>query len=408
MPNYAYRARNRNGELVEGQSEAANMDAVAARLFSDGLAPISIQEVAEKTTGKGSVKLSLFTEKIQLADLVMFSRQMYSLTRAGVPIIRAISGLAESSVRGELKRALLAVVDDLGSGIELAAAMGRQPNVFTPLYISMIHVGENTGRLDQAFDQISRYLELEMETVQRIKQAMRYPTFVLVAMAAALAVINLFVVPAFANLFASFHAELPLPTRILIGTSNFFVNYWWLLLALLVAVFFGLRHWLQTDAGALTWDRWKLRIPVVGIVLYEATLARFARSFAMCQRAGVPVPTALAVTANAVDNAFVADKVRQMREHVERGENISRTAHSSKLFSPLVLQMLNVGEETGQIDQLLDEVADFYEREVDYKLKRLAQSIEPILIVMMGAMVLVLALGIFLPMWELASAARGK
>jgi len=407
MPMYYYKGRNRSGELMEGRIEAGTADALASRLIADGIMPTSIEEQLAAVP-KSLRPLQLFARnKASLPDLIMFSRQMYSLTKAGVPIIRAMSGLAETSPSAGLKLALAGVVDDLTSGIEMAPAMGRQGQVFSALYVSMIHVGENTGRLDLAFEQLGKYLELELDTQQRIKQALRYPTIVLIAMAIAVAVINLFVVPAFASLFASFRAELPLPTRILIFTSNFFVGYWPYLLASIVGGIGYFLHWKVTEAGMLIWDGFKLRIPIIGKIIYRALLSRFARSFAMCQRAGVPISTSLAVVANAVDNAKVAQLVRKMREGVEHGENISRTAHNTGMFSPLVLQMLVVGEETGQLDKLLDEVADFYEREVDYDLKRLAQNIEPILIVAMGAMVLVLALGIFMPMWQLAAVAGG-
>lgn len=407
MPMYYYKGRNSAGELIEGRSEAGTADTLASRLMADGIMPTSIEEQLAAVPERKRPFQLFVRQKASLPDLIMFSRQMYSLTKAGVPIIRAISGLAETSASTELKQALLAVVDDLTSGIELAAAMGKQGHVFSALYVSMVHVGENTGRLDLAFEQIGHYLELELDTSQRIKQAMRYPTIVLIAMAVAITVINLFVVPAFSSMFAAFNAELPLPTRILIFTSNFFVTYWPYMAAAVIGGIFFFQHWKQTAPGQLVWDGFKLNIPIIGKIIYRALLARFARSFAMCQRAGVPISTSLAVVANAVDNAKVAVLVRKMREGVERGENISRTAHSTGMFSALVLQMLVVGEETGQLDKLLDEVADFYEREVDYDLKRLAQNIEPILIVAMGAMVLVLALGIFLPMWQLASVARG-
>ena len=407
MPMYYYKGRNSAGELIEGRSEAGTADTLASRLMADGIMPTSIEEQLAAVPERKRPFQLFVRQKASLPDLIMFSRQMYSLTKAGVPIIRAISGLAETSASSELKHALLAVVDDLTSGIELAAAMGKQGHVFSALYVSMVHVGENTGRLELAFDQVSKYLELELITQQRIKQAMRYPTFVLLAMVAAIFVINLLVIPKFIPLFESVKIELPLPTKILIFVSEFFVAAWPYLLVLGIASFSFFLYWKQTPNGQLTWDERKLKFPIIGRIIYRALLARFARSFAMCQRAGVPISTSLSVVANAVDNAKVAQLVRKMREGVERGENISRTAHSTGMFSPLVLQMLVVGEETGQLDKLLDEVADFYEREVDYDLSRLAQNIEPILIIIMGAMVLVVALGVFMPMWEVYSAATG-
>ncbi len=408
MPFYLYQGRNSSGELVEARAEAASADALASRLMADGITPVRIGEATVSAEPR-QLSFKLGGQKtVPLPDLIMFSRQMYSLTKAGVPIIRAIGGLGETSGNPRLRQALIGVVDDLTSGIELAAALGRQDGVFSSLYVSLVHVGENTGRLDLAFEQLGKYLELELDTNQRIKAALRYPTIVIIAMAIAVAVINLFVIPAFSSLFAAFKAELPLPTQILIFTSEFFVNYWPHMLVAIIGSFVYFQRWKRSASGKLAWDGFKLRIPIVGPIVYRALLSRFARSFAMCQRAGVPISTSLAVVANAVDNDKVADHVRKMREGVERGENISRTAMQTGMFSPLVLQMLVVGEETGQLDKLLDEVADFYEREVDYDLKKLSQNIEPILIVAMGAMVLVLALGIFLPMWKLASVAGGQ
>ena len=279
--------------------------------------------------------------------------------------------------------------------------------VFTTLFISMVSVGENTGQLDQAFRQLAGYLELERETRKRIKQATRYPLFVLIAMSVALVVINLLVIPAFAKVFEQFHADLPWPTRVLIGTSQFFQDFWWLLLLLAGGSLYAFFKWIETDAGALKWDATKLRLPIVGGIFERIALARFTRTFAMMYKAGVPLLQTLSINSASVGNRHIGQAILGMREGVERGEALTRTASSSGLFTPLVLQMMAVGEETGALDDLFVEVADFYEQEVDYDLKQLASAIEPILIVAMGIMVLILALGVFLPMWELASVAKG-
>jgi MSHA biogenesis protein MshG len=287
-------------------------------------------------------------------------------------------------------------------------ALNGHPKVFNTLFVSMISVGENTGQLDQAFRQLSVYLELERETRKRIKQATRYPLFVLSAMAVALVVINLFVIPAFSRVFAQFKADLPWATQVLIGTSQFFQDFWWLLALLFGASLYGFFKWIETDAGALKWDQIKLRLPIVGGIFERIALARFTRTFAMMYRAGVPLLQTLSINSASVGNRYIGQAILAMREGIERGEALTRTASTSGLFTPLVLQMMAVGEETGALDDLFVEVADFYEQEVDYDLKQLADAIEPILIVAMGIMVLVLALGVFLPMWELGSAARGR
>ncbi len=410
MAIFSYRGRNAQGVLVEGNIEAASATAAATRLSHDGLVPLAIEARAEEqnNAAKGaSVLDQLFKRKVDLPDLIMFSRQMYSLSRAGVPILRAFTTLADSAANPELGQVLRTVGEDLASGQNLATAMSKHEAVFSSFYVSMIHVGENTGRLDAVFQQLAAHLERELETRKRIAAAFRYPSFVLIAISVAIIIINVMVIPAFAKIFSSFHAQLPWATRVLLATSHFITTYWPLLCVTIIVGAFWWRRFIATEAGRLFWDEKKLRIPLVGDIVHRALLGRFARSFATMSRAGVPLPTALNVVSRVVDNAYVGEKVRGMSIGIERGESITRNAANANLFSPLVLQMLAVGEETGALDELLEEVADFYDREVDYDLKRLSDRIEPIMMVVIGVLVLILALGVFLPMWDMASAARG-
>ena len=406
MPRFRYRARTEHGDPLEGVTEAPSAEAAAAQLLNAGAVPVEIEPAPERHGPLAALRERLAARRPGLVDLIMFTRQMYTLTRAGVPIIRAIRGLAESARNPLMARALDDVADTLESGRDLASALGRHPDLFPPLYVSIVHVGESTGRLEEAFEQLARHLELEKDTRDRVKQALRYPAFVLVAMAVALAIVNLMVIPAFAKVYASFRVELPLATRVLIAVSDFTVRSWPWLLAGLVAAAAGVRLWLQSERGRHTWDRWKLRLPVVGDIVLRATLARIARAFAMVQRSGVPIIQGITLVARGAGNAYVAERVLMMRNAIERGESLLRAASATGLFTPLVLQMIAVGEETGAVDELLDEVAGFYEREVDYDLRNLSQTIEPLLIVMMGVLVLVLALGVFLPMWDLVQIAR--
>jgi len=406
MATFFYKGRTNRGDSIEGNISAANADAVATQLFNSGITPIDISEQAEKSA---DIKLShLFGEKVGLDELVLFSRQMYTLMKAGVPITRSITSLAESSNNAALHKALLTIVEELESGRELSTAMAQYPKIFSTLYVSMIQVGENTGRLDEAFLQISEYLALDKETRDRIKAALRYPVIVLTAIAGAIAIINLFVIPAFAKVYAGLNAELPWATKILIATSNFMVANWPFLLAGLIMSFVGITMYVRTDNGRYKWHKYKLRIPVVGSIINRSLLARFSRSFAMATRAGVPLIQTMTVVARAVDNDFISERVLQMRNGVERGDTLTRTAAATGLFTPLVIQMMSVGEETGAVDELLQEVAEYYEREVDYDLKNLSAAIEPILIVAIGIMVFILALGVFLPMWDLAGAYKGR
>ena len=409
MSQFRYTGRDAQGAKVSGTLQSTSRDSLASELLAQQITPLTIEEQA----GQGgedvlaALQERLRRKRVDLEELIIFCRQMYSLSKAGVPIIRAIGGLAESHRNLYFREVLQAVRADLEGGMSMAVALNAHPKVFTTLFISMVSVGENTGQLDQAFRQLSSYLELERETRKRIKQATRYPLFVLAAMAVALVVINLLVIPAFAKVFEQFKADLPWPTQVLIGTSQFFQDFWWLLLALAAGGLYAFFKWVESDAGALRWDGIKLRLPIVGGIFERIALARFTRTFAMMYRAGVPLLQTLSINSASVGNRHIGQAILGMREGVERGEALTRTASSSGLFTPLVLQMMAVGEETGALDDLFVEVADFYEQEVDYDLKQLADAIEPILIVAMGVMVLILALGVFLPMWELASVAKG-
>jgi MSHA biogenesis protein MshG len=412
MAVFAYKGRNGRGDLVEGTLDGDDSSAIADQLMHTGITPIEIRPF-RGVTGAAARKpdwfKKLFTEKpITPMDLMLFSRQMYTLLKAGVPILRALAGLQESTQNPTFAAMIQDLRESLDSGRELSAAMRRHPKVFSPFYVSMVQVGEMTGMLDETFIRLYDYLEFERETRERVKAAMRYPTFVLVAMAIAIVVINLFVIPSFAKVYAGFHAELPMLTRILIGFSNFMVNYWVLMLAMLIGAVMGFRYYIGTPDGRYKWDKYKLKLPIAGKIIFKATLARFARSMALSFKSGMPILQGLNVVGMVVDNEFMRSRIEQMRDGVERGESILRTAVATGVFNPVVLQMIAVGEETGDMDGLMFEIAEMYEREVDYEVKTLGAQIEPILIVALGILVLILALGVFLPMWDLGQAAMHR
>jgi MSHA biogenesis protein MshG len=388
--------------------EANNPDAVASQLLNSGVTPIEITETRRQKSVLDDIQHFMASRRPKIEDLILFSRQMYSLTKAGVPIVRAMRGLSETTHNRVLGEALKEIADVLEAGRDLSHALGQYPKVFSHLYVSMIRVGESTGQLDEAFMQMSLYLERDKDTRDRIKQAVRYPSIVLVAIAVAITIINLVVIPEFAKVFKGFHAELPWATKLLIATSNFTVNYWYYILALLVISFFALQQYIHTENGRYRWDKWKLKLPIIGGIIHRALLSRFSRSFAMASRSGVPLVQSLTVVSRAIGNEYVSDRIQSIRNGVERGDTLTRTVAATNMFTPLVVQMVAVGEETGAVDDMLDEVADYYDREVDYDLKNLSTAIEPILLLAVGIMVFVLALGVFLPMWDLAAAARGR
>jgi len=409
VPFFAYKARNARGELLQGVLEGADSGGVADQLFNTGVTPVHIVETSSPVVdGDESWWTRLTEKKVQPMDVQLFSRQLYTLLKSGVPIMRGLSGLQESAINKSFARVVKDLRDSLDAGRELSAAMRRHPTVFSPFYVNMVRVGELTGRLDEIFLRMFDYLEFDREMKARISAALRYPIFVVAAMVIAVGVINVFVIPAFAKVYAGFNAELPLMTRILIKTSEITVQYWPLVIAVFVGAVIMFRVYIGTVSGRYNWDKFKLKIPIAGKIILKGTLARFARTFALSSKSGVPIVQGLNVIAQTVNNTYIASRVEQMRDGVERGESILRTAVTTGVFTPVVLQMVAVGEETGELDDLMDEVAQMYEREVDYELKTLSAQIEPILIVMLGVLVLILALGVFLPIWDLGQVALKK
>jgi MSHA biogenesis protein MshG len=408
--NFAFKGRNGRGELVEGIVEAATSDAVAAQLMSGGVVPVSIEPTSEAVSiaGGGNWLQALLAKPITMEDALVLTRQMYTLQKAGVPILRSLAGLEASTSHPGIVNLLQDVRASLDQGRELATAFARHPAVFSPFFVAMTRVGELTGRLTEVFQRLSEHLEFELDIRARIKQALRYPVMVIFAMAIALVVINIFVLPKFADVFAHFKTELPLMTRILLGFSSWTVKWWPLVLAAGIGAALAWRNWIATPGGRYAWDRFKLRLPIAGNIVLKATLARFARSFALASSSGVPISQAMTVVAQTVDNAYIGARIEQMRDGVERGESISRCATATGVFTPIVLQMIAVGEETGELDTLMTEIAQMYERETDYAIKGLSAAIEPILLAVIGALVLVLALGVFLPLWNLGQAAQGR
>ena len=322
--------------------------------------------------------------------------------------MRTLAGLQESSQHPELKRVIGDVREKLEAGQELSLGMSAHPRVFSPFMVNMVRVGELTGRLDEIFMRLYEFFAFEKKIGDEVRGAMRYPITVVCAVAVALFIVNIFVIPAFAKMFTSLKAQLPLMTRILMWTSEFVVSYWLFILVGLAATAYGFRAYVRTGNGRLRWDSLKLRLPIVGSLINKATLAKFSRSFALAGNSGVPIVQALSLVANVVGNAYLGARILGMREGIERGESVLRTATGAGVFDALVLQMVAVGEETGEMNTLMSEIADMYEREVALEVEGLAAKAEPILLVVMGSLVLVLALGVFMPMWDMVSAARGK
>jgi len=415
MAVFAWQGRNARGELVKGNMEAAAEAAVADQLLAINITPVQIEPVVTVATGAHGARHLLQSLWHQLSgqavsseDVELFSRQMYTLDKAGVPILRAFTGLEASSTKPAMVEVLKDVRENLSQGRELSGSLAQHPKVFGPFYIAMVRVGEMSGRLTEVYLRLSEHLAFERDVRDRIRQALRYPSFVLIAMSLALVLLNVFVLPVFAKVFAGFNTELPLLTRILLGFSGWMQRWWPLLALLVVAAVLAWRAYLATPNGRYRWDRRKLRLPIVGGIILKATLARFARSFALSSQSGMPLVPALTVVAKTVDNAYIGSRIEQMRDGIERGASIASCAASVGVFTPVVMQMITVGEETGELDSMLYEIAEMYEREVDQSIKGLSAAIEPVLLAVISALMLVLALGIFLPLWNMGQAAMGR
>ncbi|MCG5525898.1 type II secretion system F family protein [Ectothiorhodospira haloalkaliphila] len=406
MPTYAWRGRSSGGTPQDGEMEAADRSQVARQLQGRGITPISIEPVREQADDLSQWRRWFGLDKPSLDDLVLFSRQMYTLTRAGVPLIQGLNSIAASSRNAALKRGISRLAEALESGSGLAEGLSRSRDVFPDMFISVVRVGETSGNLQQAFLQMAHYLESERDFRRRVGAALRYPFLVVAAMLMSVTIILLWVIPTFADFFARQQVDLPLPTRIIMEASNIVTSLWWVMALLLVAGWLGFRFWVRTRDGLLTWDHTKLRIPIFGRILAHATMARFARSFGMTMRAGVSPVQGLSLVSRSLENAYIGSQCQKISSGIERGDSLTRSVQSAGLFTPLLIQMISVGEETGDVAQMLEETADHYEREVDHELGNMSALIEPFLLLFLGVLLLILTLGVFLPMWDLSQAFR--
>jgi MSHA biogenesis protein MshG len=347
MPSYRYKGRDKSGQLVEGFIEAATPNNVAVKLSSIDIIPISIV-IAESAQTVEDWLAKLFGVGLpKTEDLIIFSQQMHSLLKAGVSLLHALKVISETTEQTTFRNVITGVIISLESGFSFNKALDKYPLVFPPLMVAMVEVGENTGQLEGAFMQIRNYLETDLSTKRRIKTAVRYPFIVLTAIVMAMVIINVMVIPAFRDFFSAFGSNLPLPTRILIATSDSFVHHGWLLILLLIMLFIGGITYSHTPKGKWWVSYLKLKIPFVGSVIRRSIYARFCRAFSMAISANVPLMQAFKVVANVADNTYLEQKILRMRQGIEKGESLYQAAKKSTIFSPIALQMMAVGEETG-------------------------------------------------------------
>jgi MSHA biogenesis protein MshG len=406
MQHFLYEGRNRRGELVKGRIESPSTYAVAQWMMGAGIVPVTIS-VDEKTDVTDALLGQIKGRgTLTPTDLLLFTRQLGTMVRAGLPLMQALSGMQKSSGNPKLGALIGKLREDLDQGLELSQAMAHHPEFFDDYYVSMIRVGEGAGRLDEVFVRLFAQLEFERDMRQKIKGALRYPTFVVIAIAIAVAILAIFVIPVFAKVYAGMKVELPLLTRVLLAVSDAAVNWWWAMLAFLSACYYSFRLWVGQPAGRYRWDKLKLRLPLVGSIFNKAGIARFCLSFSIACKSGVPIDQAFTLVAKVVDNAFFERRIHGMREGITRGETMLQIAQGSGIFQPMEMQMIAVGEATGEMEKMMEQVAQMYQEELQYEVSRLGDAIEPILLAVMGGLVLVLMLGIFLPLWDLGQLAQ--
>jgi type IV pilus assembly protein PilC len=394
---YTYRVRDQRGSLVTGEMLADSPALVINRLREMNLVPL---EIKSKRAGLKR-EITLRPGKVKLKDLAVFSRQFATMVNSGLPLLRTLGILEEQTESSQLKKVLSEIRLDVERGNSLSGALAKHPRTFSPLYISMCRAGETAGNLDQILVRLADTIEREVTLRQKIKSAMTYPIVVFAMVILILAAMLLFVVPTFKDLYSSLGGTLPLPTRILLGVSEAFRNFFWVVILVAIAAAWLFRRWIKTERGRRAFDRFKLRVPIFGPLFQKTALARFARTLGVLSRSGVPILQALDIVQDTVRNEVVADAVRDVQSGVKEGESIAAPLGAHKVFPPMVVQMMAVGEETGQLDQMLEKIADFYDEEVAAMVDSLTSLIEPVMIAVVGGAVGVIVISLYLPLFRI-------
>ena len=400
MPFFYYRARNSTGVLVTGNLEAANKAAAETNLDKMGLIPLSVKPARKSIE---LPEINLLFQTITPQDTIIFSRQLATLFTAGIPLTRALFTLETQLSNKKLTNIIKTVREDVEGGATFAQALKKHPHVFDETYYSMVEAGEAGGILDNILERLAGMKERVQEINSKVKSATLYPKIVVVAILIAATILMTFVVPKFTKLYSNFNVPLPLPTRILIAMSNFFSSYWYLVAVAAILPVILFKWWVRTETGHFKWDKWKLSIPIFGPFSQKATMSRFARVFGSLYKSGLPILQSLDIVSRVTDNRLISKTVNDIEIDIRSGKSLSDLMEKSRLFPPMVVQMVRVGEETGALDEMLEKVAQYYDQEVDYTVRNMTTTLEPVLLTVIFVMVLFLALAIFLPMWDIVS-----
>lgn len=393
---FNYKVRDRAGNQVTGSLVADSEALVLHRLREMGYTPLDVTKVKK---GFGSIQIG--GTKVKLKQLSVFSRQFATMVNSGLPILRGLSILSEQTESKELSRVLVVARLDVEQGASLSQALQKHPKVFNDLYVSMIRSGETGGSLDDTLLRLASLLEREVYLRGKIKSAMTYPVAVVGLVVLIMSAMLLFVVPQFKNIYSQLGSSLPLPTQVLLSMSQFLKGYWYIMIALAFATRFAFRRFKKTDNGREILDALKLRVPVFGSLFQKSSLSRFSSTLAMLLHSGVPILGALDIVSDTVNNRVLARAVTDVQNSVREGESISRPLSKHAVFPPMVVQMIAVGEETGQVDVMLEKVAQFYDQEVEASVDALTSLIEPILIAVIGMFVGAAVIALYMPMFNI-------
>lgn len=397
MATFTYTARAFNGDLRTATIDASSRDDVIAQLRKQRLSVVKIDQDASKKVGKGSIKTR---------DVVIFTRQFSTMINSGLPLVQALTILAEQTDNKALAEVTKKVVFDVESGNTVADALSKHPRAFTNLYVNMVAAGEAGGILDTILMRLATFLEKNDALVRKVKGAMIYPTVIMSVAGIAVVTLLIFVIPVFASMFASGGMALPLPTRIVIGASGFLKAYWWVIGAIIIGGGYMGKKYYATNNGKLVIDRFMLRVPVLGDVLRKSAVSRFTRTLGTLISSGVSILEGLEITAKTAGNRVIQDAIMQSRSSIAGGDTIAQPLQKSKVFPPMVISMIAVGEQTGGLDEMLSKIADFYDEEVDAAVSNLLSLLEPIMIVFLGVVVGGMVVAMYLPIFDMVNAVQ--
>jgi len=397
MPNFKYKARDKFSKLVTGSIAADSQADAAKKLTEMGYTPVSISEVREL----GADKILSKYKRVGLEEVSTFTRQLYSLQKAGVPLLSSLEAVSVQMKNQYFKLVIEEISRDIRGGISFSEALKKHTGVFDEVYVNMIKAAEAGGLMVEILARLTELIEQEIDTRARIKSATRYPMIAFFVLCVGFLIVVAFVIPRFASVYSQFNATLPLPTRILIGLNLAVQKFWYLFILIIAALIFGFRRFVNSNTGRPVWDNFKLKVPVIGPLVEMLVMSRFARVTAVLLKSGVPILEVLSLVSGSTGNIIISRAIENIKKSVVQGKGMSEPMKVSNLFSPIVVQMVYIGEQSGKVDELLLSVADYYDRESGYMIKNLTTYIEPILIFVLATMVLMMALGIFMPMWNL-------